>query len=278
MHRSYGLACDDSRGVTVASEPLAATFLPELGHARACRSAIAARSSWRSPAGSTATGPATVTGLPAAGALGQPARRARRYEVEGVVVDLDGPRPPHRRPTASPSTARCRPSPAGRSSSRDERSFAARFDFGARPDLLASFPFPHELRSRRRRSTPATPARWRRRSRRRPTGRFPSRSATTRTSACPGSRGSDVRLRLPARRHLALDDRRASDGRGPHRGAPRTSRSGRAPSTTSTQLDDDRRAGLTGGGRRLALELGDGLPATPRCSPRPPPTASASNR
>ena len=55
----------------------------------ACRSATAATSCWRSRAGSTATGAGDVTGLPLlapwANRLG-----ARRYEVDGVAVDLEG--------------------------------------------------------------------------------------------------------------------------------------------------------------------------------------------
>ena len=75
----------------------------------------------------------------------------------------------------------------------------------------------------------------------------------------PGVPREDVHLRLPARRHLVLDDR------GLPTGAARTedaedARLGSRTFDDLYQLDDDRRLELTGGGRRLVLECGEGYP------------------
>ncbi len=157
----------------------------------------------------------------------------------------------------SPSTARCPPSRAGRSSRPTEHSFTTRFDFGDHPELLASFPFPHELWIRV--AVEATTLRV-----------ATTVAATTDRSVpvafgyhpylrIPGVRRADVHLRLPARRHVELDDR------GLPTGAARPEDAEDEPLGSRTfddlyQLDADRRLELTGGGRRLALELGDGYP------------------
>ncbi len=137
-----------------------------------------------------------------------------------------------------------------------EHSFTARFDFGEHPDLLASFPFPHELRvdvavaaTTLRVATTLTPD---------------DRSSGPRLVRLPPlpppAGGQQGGCPPPPPRPSAPRARPAwtSDGRGPHRGRRGRARSGRAPSTTSIELDDDRRLELTGGGRRLALELEEG--------------------
>ena len=147
----------------------------------------------------------------------------------------------------------------------DGRSFAARFDLGARPDLLASFPFPHELRIEVSVDAPDDPGDG---------GDVAALSvATTLTPTSgravpvafgfhpyfllPGVPRRDVRLRLPARRHLALDDRQLPTGAT----SPRPAEDDPVGDRTFDDLyalGDDRELALPGGGRRLRLLVGDG--------------------
>jgi galactose mutarotase-like enzyme len=73
----------------------------------------------------------------------------------------------------------------------------------------------------------------------------------------PGVARDDVHLVMPARRHLELDDRQLPTG-----SAPVEDREdepvGARTFDDLYELGDDRRFALTGGGRRLTLELGDG--------------------
>jgi galactose mutarotase-like enzyme len=239
-------------GVTVSSGALAATFLPELGmlgvslrHRGIELLAL--------PGGLDGYRSGNVTGLPLlapwANRLG-----ARGYVAEGVTVDLEGVAlntdgngcPIHGTMTAQPGWEVV---------ARDERSFAGRFDFGARADLLASFPFPHQLRIEvavdETTLTVATTVDAG------ATGAVPVSFGYHPYLYLPGARRQDVRLRLPARRHLELDDRQLPTG------AARAEEAEDEPIGTRTfddlyELDDDRRLALTGGGRRLAVVLGDG--------------------
>ncbi len=74
----------------------------------------------------------------------------RRFEVAGMEVDLDKAAPP---PSVDPHGLPIHGLLAAAKGWRVERHessgnggvLAARFDFGAQPDLIAAFPFPHEL-------------------------------------------------------------------------------------------------------------------------------------
>ena len=249
------LAMDDfAAGVTVSSGPLAATFLPELGML-----GVSLRHRGEEllalPGGLDGYRTGAVTGLPLlapwANRLG-----GRRYEVEGVVVDLEGlalNTDDHGLPIHGTMSAQ----PGWEVVEQAEHSFAARFDFGEHPELLASFPFPHELRvevtvagSTLRVATTVTPTSDR---------AVPVSFGYHPYLRLPGVQREDVHLRLPARRHLVLDDR------GLPTGAARTEdaedeRLGSRTFDDLYELDDDRRLELTGGGRRLVLELRGGLP------------------
>jgi aldose 1-epimerase len=239
-------------GVTVSSGVLDATFVPELGmvgisvrHRGAELLAL--------PGGLDGYRAGNVTGLPLlapwANRLG-----TRRYEVEGVLVDLAGLAlhpderglPIHGTMTAQPGWHVAR---------INERSLVTRFDFGARPDLLASFPFPHTLRTAvtieaTTLTVTTTLA---------PTGNraVPVAFGYHPYLRLPGVRRHDVSLRLPARRHLELDERMIPTG------VARPEDAEGEPLGTRTfddlyELGDDRRLALRGGGRRLTLEVGDG--------------------
>jgi Galactose mutarotase and related enzymes len=133
----------------------------------------------------------------------------------------------------------------------------ARFDFGAHSDLLASFPFPHEL------EVSVSVAR----------GRLRVQTAVRASGGCavpvsfgwhpywrvPGSRESWT-VRLPDVAHLRLDRR------GIPTGASNTEARRRVP-LRGQELDDlyafsgpRRSATLEGGGRRLRLDLDAGYP------------------
>jgi aldose 1-epimerase len=243
---------ESGAGVTVSSGPLDATFLPHLGML-----GISLRHRSEEllalPGGLDGYRAGNVTGLPLlapwANRLG-----SRRYEVDGVVVDLDGldlttderGLPIHGTMTAQPDWEVVAVS---------QHSLTTRFDSGAHPDLLASFPFPHELSVEV--TVDATTLRV-------ATTLLPTGDRAVPVAfgyhpylCLPGARRDDVRLRMPDRRHLELDDRQLPTGR------VRVEEMEDQPVGTRTfddlyELGDDRRLALGGGGRRVALELGDG--------------------
>jgi aldose 1-epimerase len=247
--------------VTVSSGALAATFLPEVGllgvSLRHRGDELLAL-----PGGLDGYRAGKVTGLPLlapwANRLG-----SRRYEVDGVAVDLDGldlptddnGLPIHGTMSAQPGWEV--------DAAADGRSFAARFDLGARPDLLASFPFPHELRIDVAVDTPDDS----------PVDAAVLSVATTLTPTSaravpvafgfhpyfllPGVARRDVRLRLPARRHVTLDERQLPTGVTAPRPAE-DSAVGQHTFDDLYELGDDRELALTGGGRRLRLLVGEG--------------------
>jgi aldose 1-epimerase len=239
-------------GVTISSGPLEATFLPQLGM---LGSSLRHRGEelLALPGGLDGYRRGNVTGLPLlapwANRLG-----ARRYEVDGIVVELDGldlTTDEHGLPIHGTMTAR----PGWELVDVSRDSLAARFDFGAHPDLLASFPFPHELRIEV--SVVATTLRM-------DTTLVPTGDRPVPISfgyhpylSLPGARRANVRLRLPQRRHVELDGRQLPTGRA-HVEEAEDEPVGTRTFDDLYELGDDRRLALTGGGRRLVLELGDG--------------------
>ena len=239
-------------GVTITSGPLDATFMPQLGmlgsSLRHRGEALLAL-----PGGLDGYRSGTVTGLPIlapwANRLG-----SRRYEVDGIVVDLDGldlTTDEHGLPIHGTMTAQR----GWEIVAVSRRSLVAKFDFGGHPDLLASFPFPHELRIEA--TVEATTLRV-------DTTLVPTGDRPVPVSfgyhpylCLPGARREDVRLRLPERRHLELDSRQLPTGRA-HVEEPEDEPVGARTFDDLYGLDDDRQLALVGGGRRLALELGEG--------------------
>jgi aldose 1-epimerase len=239
-------------GVTISSGPLEATFLPQLGM---LGSSLRHRGEelLALPGGLDGYRKGNVTGLPLlapwANRLG-----ARRYEVEGIVVDLEGldlTTDEHGLPIHGTMTAQ----PGWELVAVSRHSLAARFDFGTHPDLMASFPFPHELRIEA--SVEATTLRV-------DTTLAPTGDRSVPVSfgyhpylRLPGALRANIRLRLPERRHVELDGRQLPTGRADVEEAEDE------PVGTRTfddlyELGDDRQLALTGAGRRLVLELGDG--------------------
>jgi aldose 1-epimerase len=239
-------------GVTISFGPLDATFLPQLGM---LGSSLHHRGEelLALPGGLDGYRKGNVTGLPLlapwANRLG-----ARRYDVDGIVVDLQGldlTTDEHGLPIHGTMTAQ----PGWELVAVSRRSLTARFDFGAHPDLMASFPFPHELRIEA--SVEATMLRM-------DTTLVPTGDRPVPVSfgyhpylRLPGARRADTRLRLPQRRHVELDDRQLPTGRA-HVEEAEDQPVGTRTFDDLYELGDDRRLSLTGGGRRLVLELGDG--------------------
>jgi aldose 1-epimerase len=243
---------DRPPGLAVSSGPLVASFLPDvgmLGVSLRCRG----DELLALPGGLDGYRAGAVTGLPLlapwANRLG-----ARRYEVEGVVVDLEG-LPLHTDDRGLPIHGTMSAQHGWEVVERAEDSFTARFDVGAHPELLESFPFPHVLLIRvdvdgtslRLATTLAATSD-------RP---VPVAFGYHPYFRLPGVRRGDVRLRLPARRHLLLDDRGLPTGAA-RTEDPEDEPLGSRPFDDLYQVEDDRRFELTGGGLRLVLELEEG--------------------
>lgn len=239
-------------GVTVSSGALDATFLPQLGM---LGTSLRLRGGelLALPRGLDDYRAGQVTGLPLlapwANRLG-----ARRYELEAVTIDLEGlglnsderGLPIHGTMSAQPGWEVVR---------MHQRSLAARFDFGARPDLLASFPFPHELGvhvevdgTALRVATTVTPTGER---------AVPIAYGYHPYLRLPGGRRADVRLRLPARTHIELDDRGLPTGAS-HAEDAEDDPLGTRAFDDLYELGDDRRLTLTGDGGAVSVVLEDG--------------------
>jgi|RhiMethySRZTD1v2_1073278.scaffolds.fasta_scaffold30745_2 galactose mutarotase-like enzyme len=243
---------DDPAGVTLVSGPLEVAFLPDVGML-----GVALRHRGDDllalPGGLAGYRAGHVTGLPLlapwANRLGE-----RRYAVGDVEVDTTGlDLPTDGRGLAIHGTMTAQP--GWEVVARDERSLEARFDYGARPDLLAAFPFPHELRiaasldpeGLTMTTTVASTG----------DGAVPVAFGYHPYLRLPGVARSDVRLRLPARGHLALDDRQLPTG-AVHAEEAEDSPIGDRTFDDLYELGEDRELALTGGGRRVGVELGDG--------------------
>ena len=227
--------------VTVASDELEATFRPDRGM---LGTSLRHR-------GEELFGPEGLPLLaPWANRLG-----AWRYEVDGLVVELEG-LDLHTDPNGLPIHGTMMDRPGWEIVDRGPGALTTRFDFAAHDDLLASFPFPHRL------TIDVTVEGS--------TLRLATTLEATGDRVVPVSFGyhpyfrlrRTARLRLPPRRHLRL----------------RTSRWATARSTTSTRWAAavPRWASpATGGASRSASTRAT---RTPRSSPPPAATSCASNR
>jgi aldose 1-epimerase len=240
--------------LTVRSGELEANFLPDLGlvgtSLRHRGDEVLAL-----PGGLQGYREGRVTGLPLlapwANRLG-----SWRYSAAGVDVDLAGLDlhvDEHGLPIHGTLTAR----PGWEVVGAAEGSATAHFDLGGQPDLLVSFPFPHTL------TVDLAAA-----------GSSLAVAVTLVATGdvavpvsfgwhpylrIPGAAREEVRLRLPARRHLALDRRGLPTGAG--RAEPAEEELiGARTFDDLYELGDDRRLGLAGGGRRLTVALDDGYP------------------
>jgi len=127
-----------------------------------------------------------------------------------------------------------------------------RLDVGARPDLLESFPFPHELSVEYRLDALAlTVATTIRATGRR---RVPVSFGWHPYLRLPGVRRNAVRVVLPARRHLLLDERGIPTGEG-HKVTAEADPLGSRTFDHLYALGRDRRLGLAGGEHEVRLRF-----------------------
>jgi aldose 1-epimerase len=250
---------DGERSVTLAAGELEATFLPGLG---LLGTSLRHRGEelLALPGGVDGYRDRHVTGLPI---LAPWANRLPgwRYRAAGVEVDLQGldlATDPAGLPIHGTLTAH-RGWPLGRLAAEADRAvLEAAFDYGAWPELLAAFPFPHRL------TVTATL-------------QGASLAVTTTLAATgerpvpvafgwhpylrlPGAPRAAWRLLLPHRTHLELDDRGLPTGQAVEEPAE-ADPVGERTYDDLYALDDDpggRRLGLEAAGRRLVVGYGDG--------------------
>jgi aldose 1-epimerase len=243
-------------GLTLAADELEATFLPDLG-------LLGASLRHRGeellalPGGLGGYRQGNVTGLPL---LAPWANRlaGRRYRIEGTTVDLDGlalSTDANGLPIHGTMTAR-----AGWSISRveagpEEAGMRASFDYGAWPELLAAFPFPHELTVEIRVATAVLTVVTILRA----TGdrAVPVSFGWHPYLRVPGAPRRTWRLRLPEREHLLLD--RLGLPTGTAKVEPAVQQPiGQRTFDDLYALGDDRRLSLEAAGRRVVVDLEEG--------------------
>jgi galactose mutarotase-like enzyme len=252
IERHHGAAA-----VTLAAGDLAATFLPELGM-------VGADLRWHDQplvvlrGGSRLVATGHASGLPLlhpwANRLG-----GRRYVAAGVAVDLrrmDLHTDDHGLPIHGTMIGRRPWEVTDATTAGDEAVLRCRFDYGARPDLLAAFPFPHvvELTATvtadglRLTTTvvPTTPQ------------PVPVSFGWHPFLRVPGPRRT-WRLRFPACDHVVMSKRQLPTGaRRPQ--AAQDEPIGDRTLDDGYALGDDRHFALVGAGTRLDVAFDDGYP------------------
>jgi galactose mutarotase-like enzyme len=252
-------AVDGEPAVTLVAGELEATFLPGLG---LLGTALRHRGEdlLALPGGVAGYRDRHVTGLPL---LAPWANRlpAWRYRAAGVEVDLEGQdlsTDPGGLPIHGTLTARRGWRLERLAAEAGRAALEATFDYGARPELLAAFPFPHTL-------TVAAVV------------REASLDLTTTLAATgdrpvpvafgwhpylrlPGAPRAAWRLLLPDRAHLELDDRGLPAGGASGEPAEADPVGGRTYDDLYALERDPaaRRLGLEAAGRRLLVDYGDG--------------------
>lgn len=233
---------------------LEATFLPEVGMLGA---------SLRYDGDELLVLPAGLAGYRAGHQAGLPllapwANRVggHHYEIAGMAVDLDGlglGTDDNRLPIHGTMTAQ-----TGWEIERLEPGvLSVRFDYGSRPDLLAAFPFAHEIVvdvSVDGTALAVTTTL-------RPTGdhAVPAAFGWHPYLRLPRAPRRSWRLVLPACEHLELDDRGLPTGRS-NTQQPEALAIGDRTFDDLYVLGDDRQLGLEGGGRRLTVTYDEGYP------------------
>ena len=189
------------------------------------------------------------------------------YVLDGRDVRLP-PGPPliHCEEHGLPIHGLLHASPHWRVTSQEQRRITAVLEFGAHPDLLSAFPFPHALELDVSLSTDRL--------------RVTTTVRPTDTTAVPIAFGfhpylrmPDVpraawQVRLPARRHLVLDERGIPTGRGERRRATRFALGERSFDDGYDRLASRSAFSVGGGGRTITVELEAGYPAAQVFAPR----------
>lgn len=191
---------------------------------------------------------------------------AHDYMLDGRDVVLPaGPPLVHCEEHGLPIHGLLHASPLWRLTARDARRISARLDFGAQPELVAAFPFPHTLE--------IEASLWSDRLRIATTVRPTSGAAVPIAFGfhpylrLPGVPRDRWQLTLPPRRHLLLDDRGIPTGAGRRHPATRSALADRGFDDGYDGLAARSTFSVAGGGRTLAVELESGYPAAQVFSP-----------
>ena len=184
------------------------------------------------------------------------------YEAAGRHVALDGEGPLRLDPNGLPIHGLLAASPhwAVEEATADAGGarLAAVLDFGARPELLAAFPFPHELRMDVRLENAALTIK----TSLRPTGDTPVPVSFGYHPylTLPGVPRANWIVELPVGERLLLDDRQIPTGATEPVDEPRAALGERAFDDGYAALASPPVFALEGGGRRVEVEFGDGYP------------------
>jgi aldose 1-epimerase len=183
------------------------------------------------------------------------------YSVGGRSVDLDGGRPPvHLDPNGLPIHGVVAGTPdwheSGRTPGGGTAAFGAQLDFAADEELMAAFPFPHELHVQvELREDTLTIA----------TILVSTGSVAVPVSfgwhpylRLPGIPRADWWVELPVRRRALLDGRGIPTGESERVAIEPGPLGARTYDDHFDQLDHPATFALEGGGRRIELELGEG--------------------
>jgi aldose 1-epimerase len=181
------------------------------------------------------------------------------YEAAGKRVTIDPDSPLVRLdPNGLPIHGLCAANPGWRTEQTTDGTLAARLDFGAQPELLEAFPFPHELRL----DVTLDPA------------GLGIRTTLTANAGdpvpvsfgfhpyltLPGVPRADWEVTLPVREHLIADDRGIPTGATEPAEAADGPLGGRTFDDGYAGLPDPPTFALAGGGRSIALTFERGYP------------------
>jgi aldose 1-epimerase len=188
---------------------------------------------------------------------------AMRYTVGGRQVELDPARSPlHLDPNGLPIHGILAASPhwsvVGRSPGNGRAAVAARLDYAAHEELMAAFPYPHEVHVQAELEgdtlTVATIVL--------PTGdvAVPISFGWHPYLRLPGVPRSEWEVELPVRRRAVLDERGLPTGETEPVAVDPAPLGDRTYDDHFVELERPTRFALQGGGRRIELELGQGYP------------------
>jgi aldose 1-epimerase len=240
--------------VTIAAGDLEATFLPEVGMLGTSLR-FAGEELVDLSEGVAGYQEGKQTGLPLLAPWGN-RLEGWRYRAAGMDVDLEGlalTTEEHGLPIHGTMTA----ATGWEVVEREEARLRTRFRYGARPDLLAAFPFPHDLEIDARVDGDALQIA----TTLRPTSdrEVPVAFGWHPYLRLPNGDRASWRLRMPPRDHLELD------ARGIPTGASKSEEAEDAPVGDRTfddlyALGDDHEIALEGGERRLTVRYHAGYP------------------
>jgi aldose 1-epimerase len=192
---------------------------------------------------------------------------AHDYRLDGHDVVLP-PGPPlvHCEEHGLPIHGLLNASPGWRTTLQEPTRLRARLDFDRDPALLAAFPFPHVLEL----DAVLSPDRLTLATTVRPTGdvAVPIAFGFHPYLRLPGVPRAEWEVALPARRHLALDDRGIPSGTGARQPATRFPLSDRSFDDGYDELAPRTAFAVAGGGRAITVRLESGYPAGQVFSPR----------